>query len=895
MAARSAAERTEQQAPGEGLTGGAENASPGAVEAGADVTVPDSEGPDPQSAESPTTPEPGEPAADHPAAAQGSGGQPMKGILGKKRAFADEDASPPDQRPVTEIVNKSDDFDLFDDEDDGDFIDELKPGTKLLHGQYVITQFLNSGGFGITYLAKDSLDRTVVIKECFPGTFCRRSATIVRARSRAHQGEFRSVVRLFIQEARSLAKLNHPNIVGVHQVFEDNDTAYMAIDFIDGADMLDLLQKEGKKFSPEEIVTYLRKLLGAVGFIHKGGLLHRDISPDNILVNQQNEPILIDFGAAREQASKNSRALSALRVVKDGYSPQEFYVGGTTQGPFSDLYALGASFYHLITGDPPPDSQRRLAAVAEGSNDPYKALAGRFDGYPPGFLEAIDKALAILPRERLQSADEWLAAFDRPEPEPVAETRRARPVEPAPPAAEEPVEEHLPDEDYDDADYPAADPGQSAYPTPRHRAKHGPRKAGAVPGPGAGPPPAPSPVQSARGPQRPARPEVPSGPAPKPAEIEAAVNDLLKFVSDEPAPQPQPKATPAPEPRPAPKVAEPPPKAAAPKPLWDEDDSDDSEEVWEKPAPAAPAPRAPAPQLAPNYAERIAMARALEDEESLPRQGGNSLIGMGIALVLTVMVLGGGYAFLGGKGASSHQPEDVQTDPVAASGPVTPPNGEILPGEDVVTVATPPVRSGRIARDQLVDARWVAEIPFATEVDTGSSQPFPKITSVSRSADAGARQDWMYAGVKIFAINDVWVANQAAIEAAIGHAEASPDGTLRLRLRVRKSENAPFDYENLRLSSDRRIVLRNGLVFGGEHVGNWVWRTTLNTLPEGYEGELEEGDVLVSEQTTGTRIEGAKSLETTLQGLVSRGATEAVFVVKRGRNNVEARMALARE
>lgn len=126
-------------------------------------------------------------------------------------------------------------------EDDA-FPDELRPGTELLHGQYVIEKFLNSGGFGITYLAKDSLDRTVVIKECYPGSFCRRTGTIVTVRSRAHQGEFQSIVKLFVQEAKNLAKLKHPNIVGVHQIFEDNDTAYMALDFVDGRDLLDILE-----------------------------------------------------------------------------------------------------------------------------------------------------------------------------------------------------------------------------------------------------------------------------------------------------------------------------------------------------------------------------------------------------------------------------------------------------------------------------------------------------------------------------------------------------------------------------------------------------------------------------------------------------------------------------
>ncbi|MDP3264168.1 MAG: serine/threonine-protein kinase, partial [Tabrizicola sp.] len=311
------------------------------------------------------------------------------------------------------------------------FVDELKPGHKLLQGQYTIVSYLNSGGFGITYLAKDSLDRTIVIKECFPNSLCRRSGIIVRARSRAHQGEFRSVVRLFVQEARSLAKLVHPNIVGVHQVFEDNDTAYMAIDYVNGKDLLDVLEASDCAFTPDEIVQMLKKVLGAVDFVHQSGMLHRDISPDNILVDTRTKnPVLIDFGAAREQATKASRVMSQRRVVKDGYSPQEFYLTGSAQGPYSDLYALAATFYHVIAGAAPPESQRRLASIAEGSPDPYQPLAGRFQGYPPGFLEAIDKAARVLPRDRLETAAQWLDIIIAAEAGPVAQPAPAAPVAP---------------------------------------------------------------------------------------------------------------------------------------------------------------------------------------------------------------------------------------------------------------------------------------------------------------------------------------------------------------------------------------------------------------------------------------------------------------------------------
>jgi len=128
------------------------------------------------------------------------------------------------------------------------------------------------------------------------------------------------------------------------------------MDFVDGLDMLDIIEDADYKISPEDLHPILLKILDAVGFMHSRNILHRDISPDNILIDTTGNPVLIDFGAAREKVTKASRAMSAMLVVKDGYSPQEFYIAGSEQGPSSDLYALAASIYHLISGEAPPHS-----------------------------------------------------------------------------------------------------------------------------------------------------------------------------------------------------------------------------------------------------------------------------------------------------------------------------------------------------------------------------------------------------------------------------------------------------------------------------------------------------------------------------------------------------------
>ncbi|MCU0828136.1 MAG: protein kinase [Tabrizicola sp.] len=289
--------------------------------------------------------------------------------------------------------------------------DELTPGTTLSNGNYTIVQHLKSGGFGITYLALDTLGRKVVVKECFPSGMCARPSRSVRPRSRSYTSNIASLVEKFVAEAHALARVNHANVVKVHQVFRENETAYMALDYVEGDDLLGVLADPVRAPTHKEIRSWLIKLLDATAVVHEAGLLHRDISPDNILIDANRQPVLIDFGAAREQGPAAERAASTLHVVKDGYSPQELYLSGGDQGPWSDLYALAATFHHLITGQAPPNSQERLAAMATQSPDPLIPLAGRFPAYDAAFLAAIDKAMSVLPRDRLQSARQWLSAI----------------------------------------------------------------------------------------------------------------------------------------------------------------------------------------------------------------------------------------------------------------------------------------------------------------------------------------------------------------------------------------------------------------------------------------------------------------------------------------------------
>ena len=290
--------------------------------------------------------------------------------------------------------------------------DELKPGHALLYGQYLIERHLIDGGFGMTYLARDSLDRKVVIKECFPSAVCQRVGGEVRPRKRALQDQYESVIRSFLREALRMAKFDHPNIVKVHQVFQENNTAYIAMDYVDGMDLLTMLDVDPGRLTDALISDLLHDTLHALNYVHELGMLHRDVSPDNLLLDANNTLTLIDFGAAREDAAKQTRALSTVMSVKDGYSPHEFYYTDGTQRASSDIYSVGATFYHLISGMAPPDCQKRVAALSSKAPDPYRPLADGQWAFDKSFLRAIDKALSIPQRERFQSAQEWLDHLD---------------------------------------------------------------------------------------------------------------------------------------------------------------------------------------------------------------------------------------------------------------------------------------------------------------------------------------------------------------------------------------------------------------------------------------------------------------------------------------------------
>ena len=287
----------------------------------------------------------------------------------------------------------------------------LPEGHELV-GDFRIKRVIGAGGFGITYLAEEpALARVVTIKEYFPADYAARDgAAEAVPRSRDCEPDYNWGLDRFIDEAQTLAKFNHANIVQVYRYFRANRTGYMVLKFEEGGSFKAWLKALNRAPRQAELDAILTPLLDALEFVHKGNFLHRDIAPDNIIIRKDGAPVLIDFGSARGAIAAHSKTVSAL--VKPGYSPYEQYAtDARQQGPWTDIYALGGTLYHAITGKRPQDAPTRMVA------DEYKPAAeAARSSYRPGFLDAIDKALRNDIKERPQSIAEWRALLLAPAP-----------------------------------------------------------------------------------------------------------------------------------------------------------------------------------------------------------------------------------------------------------------------------------------------------------------------------------------------------------------------------------------------------------------------------------------------------------------------------------------------
>ncbi|MDR2568988.1 MAG: protein kinase [Oscillospiraceae bacterium] len=279
---------------------------------------------------------------------------------------------------------------------------QLPPRT-ILSGKYMIGKVLGEGGFGITYVGYDlNLDLKVAVKEYYPSGFVTRSST-VSTTVQPHVGEqgdiFINGRDRFVDEAKRLAKFRvFPGIVMVNDFFVENSTAYIVMEFIDGQTLKSYIAQMGGRIMPEHVFELLGPVFSSLAQIHESGIIHRDISPDNLMITSDGSVKLLDFGAAREFGEDGNKSLSVL--LKHGYAPMEQYASRGVQGPHTDVYALSATVYKALTGITPESSMDR---VIEDRVEPPSSLG---IALPPHQEAALMKGLAVRQQDRYQTIRE---------------------------------------------------------------------------------------------------------------------------------------------------------------------------------------------------------------------------------------------------------------------------------------------------------------------------------------------------------------------------------------------------------------------------------------------------------------------------------------------------------
>jgi serine/threonine protein kinase len=283
----------------------------------------------------------------------------------------------------------------------------LQPGTVI--DDYIIERPLAGGGFSSVYLARQRSDQhQVAIKEYLPRRLAQRTwGNDVIAQSEKTKSLFLKGRKLFLEEARLLTKLRHPNIVEVLNFFQANSTAYLVMTYDYGMIMNEYLKDKGGALKEDELVPTFMKVLEGLKVVHGEGLLHLDIKPHNILIRPGGDPLLLDFGAVQPYPSVGRHKIG--KVLTQGFSPLEQYRPDGHIGPWSDLYALGASMRMSLDGQAPPPAPKR--AKKDLLIPASKAFRRK---YSPHVLEAIDKALSVHYRDRPQSVDEFEALLQNP-------------------------------------------------------------------------------------------------------------------------------------------------------------------------------------------------------------------------------------------------------------------------------------------------------------------------------------------------------------------------------------------------------------------------------------------------------------------------------------------------
>lgn len=279
------------------------------------------------------------------------------------------------------------------------------PVGMTLNGRYNIGMVLGQGGFGVTYKAFDKKEGCIVaVKEYYPrGTVYRNTANNSVSLSAPNLADdFRNGQEKFYKEAETISRFNgNPNIVGIKDFFYDKGTAYYAMEYLDGMDLKQYIKRSGGKLPQENVLRIANTIANALLIAHSMDILHRDISPDNIYVLKSGGVKLIDFGAAREVMANHSHSLSV--ILKQGFAPVEQYQRKGKQGPWTDIYALGATMYYALTGRVPDDATERLEDPEIGSADEY--------GVDNDFWAVVRKSMEIKRDDRYQNITEMKEAL----------------------------------------------------------------------------------------------------------------------------------------------------------------------------------------------------------------------------------------------------------------------------------------------------------------------------------------------------------------------------------------------------------------------------------------------------------------------------------------------------
>ncbi|MCR5121469.1 MAG: serine/threonine protein kinase, partial [Ruminococcus sp.] len=292
----------------------------------------------------------------------------------------------------------------------------MMPGS-ILEERYIVGKVIGYGGFGVTYIGWDCLLETkVAIKEYLPSEFSTRviGQTEVTVFSGDKQEQFADGLRKFTDEAKKLAKYHSLNgIVKIFDSIETNNTAYIIMELLEGETLAEMLKRE-ERFSENKTMEMMIPIIESLDLIHNDGIIHRDIAPDNIFVTTSGEVKLIDFGAARYATTTHSRSLTV--IIKPGYSPEEQYRSRGDQGPHTDVYAVAATMYKMLTGVTPPDALERRALFENKKKDILDPIRKHCKEIGESRENAILNALNVRIEDRTPDMKEFMAELTSVEP-----------------------------------------------------------------------------------------------------------------------------------------------------------------------------------------------------------------------------------------------------------------------------------------------------------------------------------------------------------------------------------------------------------------------------------------------------------------------------------------------